>query len=412
MALARGAFAPDRTRTQLASGADMEEGEVESVRVTRRGAERWARGHPGIYQSDVVGDPAVPAGAVRVMGEGVGFVGMALWSPASMIRLRMLTRAERPIDGAFWWERVDAAATYREVLAPAATAYRLVHAEADGLPSLVVDRYDAYVVLQLLSAGLEAHRPEIVEAVAARFAPAGILARNDVPVRAHEGLDQTVALLRGQVPEEVEVCEAGVRYLAAPWTGQKTGAFLDQRENRVRAGELSRGRALDCFAYHGSFALHLARGAEQVVAVDSSADALERARANARLNGTERIQPVEANVFDFLRAQERAGERYDVVVLDPPAFAKRRDARERALAAYKEVNLRALRLLAPGGHLCTFSCSFHVDRAAFREMLRSAAEDSGRAVRWIEARSQAADHPELLQIPESGYLKGAILQAV
>ncbi len=385
---------------------------MESARVSRRGAERWARGHPWIYRSDVVGAPSGPAGAVRVVGEGVGPIGMALWSPESTIALRMLTRDERALDGAFWRERLDAAVAYREALAPDATAYRLVHAEADSMPSLVVDRYGAFVVLQLLSAGLEAFRSEIVQAVADRLAPAGILARNDVAVRGHEGLDRAVTLLSGQVPEEVEVREGGVRYLAAPWTGQKTGAFLDQRENRVRAGELSRGRALDCFAYHGSFALHLAGGAEEVVAVDSSAGALERARANARLNGTERIRLVEANVFDFLRAQERAGERYDIVVLDPPAFAKRRDARARALAAYKEVNLRALRLLVPSGHLCTFSCSFHVDRASFRDMLRSAAEDSGRAVRWIEARGQAADHPEVLQIPESGYLKGAILQAV
>ena len=325
---------------------------------------------------------------------------------------RRLTREERPIDGGFWRERLETAALYREVLLPDATAYRLVHGEADGMPSLVVDRFGDRLVMQLLSAGVEAFRAEIVEAVAERFRPAGILARNDVAVRSHERLDRSVELLRGSVPERLEVREGAVRYLVDPWTGQKTGAFLDQRENRHRAGELSRGRALDCFAYHGSFALHLARGAAEVVAVDSSAPALARAEENARLNGFAHIRPVEANVFDFLRAQEAAAERFDIVVLDPPAFAKRRESLAQALRAYKEINLRALRLLAPGGYLCTFSCSYHVDAAGFREMLRSAAADSGRPVRWIEARGQSADHPELLQIPESGYLKGAVLQAV
>lgn len=385
---------------------------METARISRRGAERWAQGHPWIYRSDVQAPPAGPAGAVRVVGEGGRFAGVALWSPASTISLRLLTREDRRIDADFWQGRVEAAARYREALAPDATAYRLVHAEADGLPSLVVDRFGDCLVVQLLSAGLEAFRGAIVEALTERFHPAGILARNDVPVRGHEELDRSVELLYGEVPEELEVREGTVRYMAAPWSGQKTGAFLDQRQNRQRAGELSRGRALDCFSYHGSFALHLATGAEEVVAVDSSGPALERAAANAALNGFAHLRTLEANVFDFLRAQESAGERYDVVVLDPPAFSKRRDALPQALRAYKEVNLRALRLLAPGGHLCTFSCSFHVDAAAFREMLRAAAADSGRAVRWIEARSQAADHPEILQIPESGYLKGAILQAV
>ncbi len=386
--------------------------DLESARVTRRGAERWLRGHPWIYRSDVAALPKGGPGAVRVVSEGLGFLGIALWSPASTISLRLLTREDREIDADFWRERVEGAVRYRELLAPDATAYRLVHAEADLLPSLVVDRYDEYLVMQLLSAGLESFRGPIVRALLERLSPRGILARNDVPVRAHEELEQRVELLHGAVPEELEVREGRVRYLAAPWTGQKTGAFLDQRENRHRVGELSRGRALDCFAYHGSFALHLAGSADEVVAVDSSAAALQRAEFNARLNGATTIRPLEANVFDFLRAQESAGEHYDVVVLDPPAFAKRRDAREQALRAYKEVNLRALRLLTPGGHLCTFSCSYHIDVAAFRGMLESAAADAGRPIRWIEARGQAADHPELIQVPESGYLKGAILQAV
>lgn len=383
----------------------------ETARISRRGAARWTHGHPWIYRSDVVRPPSGDAGAVRVESEDGRFQGMALWSPRSTISLRMLTRDERLIDGGFWRERIQAAAAYRGRLSPDATAYRLVHGEADGLPSLVVDRYDRYLVAQLLSAGLERFRGEIVDALRECLAPEGILARNDVAVREYEGLPRGVEPLFGTVPEQVAVREGAVRYLAAPHHGQKTGAFLDQRENRVRAGELSRGRALDCFAYHGSFALHLATGAEQVVAVDSSGPALDRAAENAALNGFSHITPIEANVFEFLRAEEAEGSRYDIVVVDPPAFAKRRDAVEKALRGYKEVNLRALRILAPGGHLCSFSCSYHVGHAAFREMLRAAAADAGRPVRWIEARGQALDHPELLQVPESAYLKGAILQA-
>ena len=378
-----------------------------------RGAARWTdRQHPWIYRTDVAEAPRTEAGVVRVRGPAGGVIGMALWSPMSAISLRMLTRAEREVDAAFWRERLAAAAAYRATLGPDATAYRLAHAEADGLPSLIVDRYGEYLVVQLLSAGLEQQRANVLEALLDVFAPRGILGRNDVPVRQHERLPRRSELLHGHVPETIEVRESGVRYLAAPWLGQKTGAFLDQRENRVRAGMLARGRVLDCFAYHGSFALHLAGSAEEVTVVDSSAGALDRARANIELNGLENVRPVEANVFELLRARDAEGAPYDTIVLDPPAFAKRRDAVNQALRGYKEINLRALRLLAPGGVLCTFSCSYHVDRAAFRTMLESAAADAGRPVRWLETRGQASDHPEILQIPESSYLKGAILQVV
>lgn len=324
----------------------------------------------------------------------------------------MLTRDDRSIDANFWRDRINAAAAYRESLSIDASAYRVVHGEADGLPSLVVDRYGTHLVVQLLSAGLEAYRAEIVDALRASFHPAGILARNDSAVRAHESLPQTTELLCGEVPEEIEVREADVRYLAAPWKGQKTGAFLDQRENRIRAGQLARGRTLDCFSYHGSFTMHLAAHSESVTAIDASHEALERAEINAQLNGFENVELIEANAFEYLRHQESARETYDLVVVDPPAFAKRRDAVKQALRGYKEVNLRAMRLLKPGGHLCTFSCSFHVASNMFREMLESAAADSGRQMRWIETRGQALDHPEIVQIPESIYLKGAILQAV
>jgi len=359
----------------------------------------------------VIDAPDSGPGVVRVQYEN-RVIGMALWSPASQISLRMLTREESAIDADFWRARLAAAVTYRETLGVEGNAYRLVHSEADGVPSLVVDRFGDYVVLQILSAGLETQREYLVAALADLVSPRGILARNDVAVRRNEGLREEVELLAGEVPQEIEVHEAGIRYLAAPWTGQKTGAFLDQRENRVRAGELSVGRALDCFSYHGSFSMHIARRASEVIAVDSSAEALERARANARLNGCDNIDTVEANVFDFLREEESAGSYYDTIVVDPPAFAKRRDALPKALRAYKEINLRAMRLLEPGGNLCTFSCSHHVTPALFREMLEAAAADARRPLRWIEVRGQSRDHPEIVQIPESTYLKGAILQAV
>jgi len=353
-----------------------------------------------------------------VVGPRREWLGLALWSPASQIALRFLSSEERPVDESFFRERLGAAREFRARLTPRGTAYRLVHGEADGLPSLIVDWYAGHLVVEILSAGLERYRSELVSALAGVFEPAGILARNDVAVREHELLPRTVELLHGSVPEWIEVAEGDVRYLAAPWTGQKTGAFLDQRENRLRLGELASGRALDCFAYHGSFALHLATGSTHVTALDSSSEALARARVNVALNeeagGAATRAPVElveANAFDFLRAEEAAGKRYDTIVLDPPAFAKRRSAVEAALRGYKEINLRALKLLSPGGLLATFSCSYHVSHAQFRALLASAAADAGRPVRLREWRGQAADHPEVLQIPESSYLKGAILQA-
>lgn len=388
---------------------------MRQAKVNRRGAARWRDGgHPWIYRSDVVAPPDGAAGAVHVTDEAGGRVGTALWSPSSQIALRFLSRDLIRPDAAFWRGRIDGAVSYRAVLAPDATAYRLIHAEADGLPSLIVDRYGEHLVVQLLSAGLEAYTPDIVAALLSSCAPAGILARNDVPVRRLEQLPESVELLHGTVPEELEVREAGVTYLAAPWSGQKTGAFLDQRENRTRAGALARGRALDCFSYHGSFALHLAGRADHVAAIDASAEALERAKLNAALNGERagRISFVEANVFDYLRAQDDAGEQYDTIVVDPPAFAKRKDALDAALRGYKELNLRALKILHPGGILCTFSCSYHLSPWLFREMLESAAADAGRPVRWLEWRGQSPDHPEVMQIPESAYLKGAVLQIV
>ena len=379
-----------------------------TLRVSPRGAERWVRGHPWIFRSDVL-DASADPGVVRVTDPRGRFIGQALHSPRSEIRLRLLERTERPVDEAWWRERITAAADRRRGID--ADAYRLVHGEGDGLPSLVVDRYGPFLVVQLLSAGLETMRDTIVAALVAVLEPRGILLRNDAPVRRREGLDEEVVAAWGEVPERVEVREGGVRYYAAPWSGQKTGAFLDQRPNRLAAGRVTAagGRALDCFSYHGSFALHLARHAAAVTALDVSAEALARGADNAALNGFTNITWTEADAFDALRAYERARERFDTIVLDPPAFAKSRAAVPQALRGYREINLRAMRILAPGGALVTASCSYHVRRPEFLAMLAEAAADSGRRVVLRELLGQGEDHPELLTVPETGYLKGAVL---
>ncbi len=381
--------------------------------VSAKGARRWQQGHPWIFRSDVVRRPDVPPGAVRVHDQRGKPIGVALWSPASEISLRMVDRdAGAILNGGWWRERIGAAIERRQSLASVANAYRLVHGEADGCPSLICDRYDRWLVVQMMSAGLEAFRSEIVAALQNLARPEGILARNDVPLRRKEGLAENVELLAGSVPEEVEVNEHGVRFLAAPWSGQKTGAFLDQRENRAYIGERARGRALDCFSYHGSFALHLAQRAESVVALDISGEALARASENCARNDIHNVELIEADAFDYLRARQRAGERFDTIVLDPPAFAKSRSALSGAIRGYKEINLRAMRLLSRGGLLFTASCSFHLTRPLFLDMLRDAAADSGRRIALRGLTGQPLDHPEILTIPETGYLKGALLEAV
>lgn len=380
--------------------------------ISGRGARRIDAGHPWIFRSDVAKRPECAAGAVMVHDRRGKPLGIALWSPESEISLRFIDRdVGAELDRAWWTQRIAAAAHRRDGLAQHTNAVRLVNGEGDGLPSLVLDRYGEYVVAQFASAGVEAFRDEIVSAVRELFAPAGILARNDVAARAREGLTRETTLLSGDVPQEIEVSEYGVRYLAAPWTGQKTGAFLDQRENRHRIGSLAHGEALDCFSYHGSFALHLAINATHVTALDASASALERARANAERNGFGNIDFVEADAFEFLRERERGETRYDTIVLDPPAFAKNKPSLPGAIRGYKEINLRAMRLLRPGGVLFTASCSFHLSRPAFLDMLREAAADSGRRVVLRAITGQPVDHPEVLTIPETGYLKGAVVEA-
>ena len=377
--------------------------------VAPKGVGRLRAGHPWVFRSDLHEDGGEP-GLARLVDERGRGLGTALYSPASEIRARWLAPEGTGVDRTWWTAMVRAALERRHGIADG--GYRVVHAEGDGLPSLIVDRYGDYAVAQLLSAGLEAVRDDICAAIRDALAPKGLLLRNDPAVRERERLPREVTLAFGEVPKLIEIREGRVRYLAAPWTGQKTGAFLDQRENRRLVGGRAGARCLDAFAYHGHFALHLAAGgAKEVVAVEISGDALGLLEQNAALNGVTAIRTVEANAFDWLKEAAASGERFDAVVLDPPAFARDRHSLGRALAGYKEINLRAMHLLAPGGLLFTASCSHHVHRGDFFGMLADAAADSGRRLQLLEIRGAAADHPEIVTIPETGYLKAALLRA-
>jgi 23S rRNA (cytosine1962-C5)-methyltransferase len=383
-----------------------------SVVVSARGEQRVRAGHPWIYRSDVTGVDAAAGEIVQVIGPRQRTLGYALFSDRSQIPIRMLSRGEAAVDASLLRTRLDAAIRYRESLALDADAFRLVHGEADLLPSLVVDRYGDYLVVQALSQGMDRLLPAITQYLVELLQPAGILARNDPKVRALEGLEQTIEVLHGTIPDTVIAHEGPVEYEVDLHRGQKTGLFLDQRENREAAARYAHGKLLDCFSYNGGFALRLARQCPEAEAIDISADAVARIRTNAERNGLPHLQARDANVFDDLRRLERAGDRYDTVVLDPPAFAKNKASIPNALAGYKEINLRAMRLLSPGGYLITCSCSYNVSEAMFEEMLHEASIDSHTPVAIVEKRMQGRDHPVLVGVPETHYLKCFILRRV
>jgi 23S rRNA (cytosine1962-C5)-methyltransferase len=382
------------------------------VVISARGEQRVRGGHPWIYRTDVVDVHAEGGAIVQVIGPRQRTIGYALFSDRSQIAIRMLTRGEAEAGLPLLRTRLEAAIAVRAALDLDATAYRLVHAEADLLPSLVVDRYGDFLVVQSLSQGMDRLLPEITAMLVEIAAPAGILARNDPKVRVLEGLEQKVEVLHGSVPESVIAREGPVEYDVDLRKGQKTGLFLDQRENREAAARYAHGRLLDCFSYNGGFALRLARQCPEAEAIDISADAVSRIRANAARNGVAHLEAREANVFDELRRLERAGARYDTIVLDPPAFAKNKTAITNALAGYKEINLRAMRLLSPRGHLITCSCSYHVNEEMFAAMLHEASADSHTPAAIVEKRMQGRDHPVLVGVPETYYLKCFILRRV
>ena len=386
-----------------------------AIVLSKRAVDRLAEGHVWIYRSDVAAPSMLGGGeVVRLTDERGWFAGKAFYGSTSQIAVRMLTREDEPIDEEFFARRLAQAIALREIVRadPARRgAARLVHGEADLLPGLIVDRYADCLTLQTLIEATDARRNLFADLLQRLLAPRAIVERNDVRVRAHEGLEQRKGMLRGVDPGPVEFLEGEVKLVADLLSGQKTGAFLDQAENRLEAGRYARGRALDCFTYGGAFALQLARRAAQVIAVDVSEQAAAQGREAAARNGAHNVEFKVANAFDLLRAESEAGERYDTIVLDPPAFAKTKASIDAALRGYKEINLRAFHLLSPGGVLVTNSCSFHVDEAMFERTVLQAASDAGRSVQVIERRGAAKDHPTLLGVPETRYLKCLILRA-
>lgn len=380
----------------------------------RRGREqRVLGGHPWVFRSDIEREDGAADGLpVRVLTSAGRFLAMAVYNPRSQISLRILSRRDEPIDGAFIRGRVRRALDYRRRFADL-NSCRLIFAESDGLPAVIADKFGEVIVLQILCLGMERFKGDIVDALAQELSPRGIYERNDVPVRELEGLSQQTGLLFGEVPDRVEMQENGVRFLVDVKEGQKTGFFLDQKENRAAIAPFVPGmRVLDCFTHTGSFALHAAHyGAAEVTGVDISEHACACALENARLNGVEdRVRFECANAFDFLRAHQTAKEQYDVVILDPPAFTKTRSAVEGALRGYKEINLRGMKLTRDGGFFITCSCSQHVTPDLFRGMLMDAQKDARVQLRQIEWRTQGRDHPILLASPETQYLKCGIFQ--
>ncbi|MGH9943865.1 MAG: class I SAM-dependent rRNA methyltransferase [Pyrinomonadaceae bacterium] len=384
-----------------------------TVNIARRGAERARGGHLWVYRSDVRDAGGAEGGAVvSVRDERGRFVGQALYSDRSEIALRLLTWRDEKIDREWWRARLRASIDRRAGVEREADAFRLVYAEGDALPSLVVDRYRDLLVLQTLSQGTEAIKGMLVELLVEELAPRSVVERNDVRVRLLEGLPMTAGLLYGEEPGELEVVQHGTRFRVSPLGGQKTGAFLDQRENHAAAARHARGRALDCFTFNGGFALSLAPACESVTGLDISAEAVRAAQANAELNHAANVEFREANVFDALRGMQDEGRRFDIVVLDPPAFAKSRATFPAAARGYKEINLRAIKLLEPGGTLVTCTCSYHMTETDFLEVIAAAAADARRRLQIVEKRIQAADHPVLVGVPETLYLKCVIARLI
>jgi 23S rRNA (cytosine1962-C5)-methyltransferase len=386
---------------------------MNEVVVTKRGADRIRGGHLWIYHSDVVGtDEATGGSIVSVRDPNRNFVGQAFFSDSSQIALRFLSQTEELINRQWWRKRILEAAARRVGISSNTNAYRLVYSEGDLLPSIIIDRYDDVLVLQTLAQGSENIKQPLVEVLVDEFAPRAVIERNDVRVRQHEGLEMITGTLYGEAAEQFEILQGGFRFMVAPLAGQKTGSFLDQRENRIAARAVAHGRALDCFTFNGTFALHLAGVCDQVLGIDISAEAIAAAQRNAELNNATNVDFHEANVFDALREMEGAGERFDTIVLDPPAFAKNRASVRAAARGYKEINLRAIKLLNPGGILVTCTCSYHMSEEMFLGIIAQAANDAHRKIQLVEKRTQASDHPVLLGVPETYYLKCVIARVL
>lgn len=390
---------------------------MKSLRLDKKIATRIAQGHPWVYRNELPDlPPDFPSGELVELTDSRGrFVATGYCNPKSVISVRILSREREKIDGDFFLRMIETALAYRKRFYAEEESYRVVYSEADRLPGLIVDRYGPYIVIQLLTAGMERHTSSIIAAIEALFSPQAIIACNDIPSRALEGLPVERKVLSGKLERPVVISKNGLAFEIDLLEGQKTGFFLDQSENYLLLkGLVEGGEVLDTFCYTGGWSVHAARfGAKSVIGIDASEGALDLARRNAARNGFDSRCRFEAgNVFDFLKAQEGEGREFDCIVLDPPSFVKRRKEVENAVRGYKEINLRAMKLLRPGGFLVTCSCSYHLSEGRFREILLDAARDVGRALRLATLRSQAKDHPVLLSLPETEYLKCAVLQVL
>ncbi|MEI6208850.1 MAG: class I SAM-dependent rRNA methyltransferase [Desulfuromonadales bacterium] len=388
------------------------------ITLNKNEERRIRSGHPWVFSNEIretSGERSAGVGAELFDAAG-GFIGVGHYNPHSLIAFRLLSRQREDIDSVtFQEQRISSALEYRRNRFPGLNTFRAVHGESDFLPGLVVDRYGDYLSLQLLSAGMDSRREQIVEALRRVFSPTGILARNDVNVRKLEGLDEKVELLWGEIPETVMMEENGLHFSVNLSEGQKTGSFLDQKQNHLLLRDVCAGKSvLDCFCYTGGWGIHAASfGARSVVGIDISARAVEQAGRNAQLNGVaDRIRYEECDAFERLRSLHQEGRRFGVIVMDPPAFVKSRKNIAEATKGYLTINRRALELLEPGGCLITCSCSYHMGREAFRDVLTQAARLARREVRLTKSGSQSVDHPVLLSFPESEYLKCFVLQAV
>ena len=383
-----------------------------SVVITSRGSERLRAGHPWVYRSDVRSALAEAGSIVRLTDERGRYQGRAFYSDKSQIAVRLLTREDVPVDRAFLTERIRRAAAYRKIIVENTETYRLIYGEADLLPSLIVDCYGDYFVVQTLSQSTERIKNLTCEILVELFSPKGILERNDPKVRLLEGLEQRVSVLYGEIPDEIVAKENGIAFVYDLRNGQKTGSFLDQRENHWAARRYASGEVLDCFSYQGGFSLTIANHCAHVEGVDMAPAALEAARRNQKLNSISNVTFREANTFDLLKEYDEVGRRFDMVVLDPPAFAKNRDSIPAAQRGYKEINLRAMKIIKPGGYLITCSCSYHISEATFLQLLAEAANDARKVIAVAERRTQSQDHPILLTMPETHYLKCLILRVL
>lgn len=382
------------------------------VKISQRGADRIRSGHLWVYRSDIRSAEAQGGDTVRLTDEHDNFVGRAFFSSRSQITLRLLTRDDVPVDSNFLRSRIQVATEFRRRVVANTDAYRLIYGESDLVPSVIVDRYADWLVLQTLSQGAECRKREIVSILVEMFSPRGILERNDPRVRELEGLERQNSVLYGEVPDKVVVNQKGIQFVYDLHTGQKTGGFLDQRENHSSAAVYASGEVLDCFTYNGGFALSIAANAAHVEATDLSAAAVSIARENQHLNGISNVTFTEANSFDTLKAHDTSGRSFDMVILDPPAFAKNRESVPAALRGYKEINLRALKILKPGGIMVSCSCSYHIPEPLLLRVIAEAANDAHRYIQIMERRTQARDHPILLTMPETHYLKCFMIRAI